>query len=61
MSHKTTTGAEAIHPVSFVSDMDPALDADNHVTARKMWFDTTIDRMKVRNEDNDDWLLIGGE
>lgn len=61
MSHKTTTGAEAIHPVAFVSDTDPSLDSDNHVTARKQWFDTTVNRMKVRNEDNDDWIFVGGE
>lgn len=50
-----------IHPFSFVSDTDPADDVDNDVAAKKIWFDTTDQRLKLRNDANDDWILVGGD
>jgi hypothetical protein len=53
--------APDIHPFAFVQDADPALDIDNGVGPNKVWFRTTDFRVLVRNDYDDDWILVGGD
>lgn len=57
--HHELDGALAVHPFAFVQSTDPALDADNHVTAHKAWIDTgNGNTLKVRNDTNTAWLTV---
>lgn len=61
MDHRDLTGPAAIHPAFLVSDTDPALDAANHVTARKGWVDTSeTPTLKIRNDANTAWITVLG-
>lgn len=59
MRHYEITGAAAIHVPWFVGSVDPWLTASNHVAARKWWWDTSEERMKIRNAANTAWVYLG--
>lgn len=55
----------SIHQAAYVTDTDPSIDPDNHVTAGKFWVDTTSGEstavLKYRNAANSAWIdLLGG-
>lgn len=58
MRHNEITGEQAIHVFCFVSATDPALDAENEVTAFKGWWDTLEQRLKFRNATNTGWEYL---
>ena len=59
MRHQDITGAAAVHHFCFVQSTDPAGDPDNDVGAGKGWFDTSENRLKIRNAANTAWTYIG--
>lgn len=58
--HDESTAPASIHQIDFVGSTDPALDADNHVTAHKRWLDTSTSpyTQKIRNAANDAWITL---
>ena len=59
MKHQDAVQPYAIHVPWFVGATDPALDADNEVTAYKAWYDTKERRIKYRNVTNTEWRYLG--
>lgn len=57
--HHLLVGKFAIHPAAFFQNTDPFLDPDNFVSPGKWWVDSgNGNALKVRNEDNDDWVVV---
>lgn len=59
MKHRDITGYNAIHVPFYVGFTDPALDPANHVGAHKGWWDTSEERLKIRNAANTQWVYLG--